>query len=92
MINYEQNGSCDQKNVSIHFFQKLYYLISVLGKVAKGAHKKFGIGNSFPFILFSYQFFGKLQNGGGLWCDLCQIPPLSIQFHILCKFKDTFKA
>ena len=73
------------------FFRRLNYLFSFLGKLAKGAHKKFGIGNSFPFILFSYQFFGNLQNGGGLWCDLCQIPSLSIQFHILCKFKDNFK-
>ena len=60
LLKIVQNGSCDQKMFLFIFFRKLYYLISVLGKVAKGAHKKFGIGNSFPFILFSYQFFGKI--------------------------------
>ena len=33
MINFEQNGSCDQKNVITQIYQSLYYLISALDPV-----------------------------------------------------------
>ena len=34
-MNFEQNGSCVQKNVITQLFQRLYYLISILDVIDK---------------------------------------------------------